>query len=146
VWGESPGSIPAMVWPGSPMLNPHLSYFASAKLLRKFGEFTCQFSLAAADRRVTGQERTELLDSLGDLSAVICHDLASVEDLRTEHKLTREADLKNPVMSKLNRVLDKTTPQHFVDACSTEGRDSVGRLFAGPDAEGLASTRRKGSW
>jgi hypothetical protein len=122
------------------MLNLKLSFFASTDVLRKFNEFARQFSLVAADRKVTDQERTELLDALGELAAIIRHDLSSEEDLRTERKLISETDLKNLVMSNVNSLFGKTTPKNFLDACSTEARDYFSRLFAGLDSEGLAFT------
>jgi hypothetical protein len=53
------------------MLNLKLSFFASTEVLQKFNEFARQFSLVAADRKVTGEERTELLGTLGELSTSI---------------------------------------------------------------------------
>ena len=62
---------------GVQMLNLRLSLFASTDVLQKFNEFARQFSLVAADRKVTGKERAELMDVLGQLSTTIRHDLAS---------------------------------------------------------------------
>jgi hypothetical protein len=120
------------------MLNLRLSFVASTDVLKKFNEFARQFSLVAADRKVTDQERAELLDALGELSTTIRHDLSSEEDRRQEKKLFSEEDLKNLVMANVSSLFGKTTPKHFLDACSTEARDYFSRLFAGLDAEGLA--------
>jgi hypothetical protein len=110
------------------MLNLRLSFFASTDVLRKFNEFARQFSLVAADRKVTDQERTELLDSLGELSATIRRDLASEEDLRTERKLISEADLKNLVMNNVNSLFGKTTPNRLLNNdAAPSGRDRHAR-------------------
>ena len=119
------------------MLNLKLSFFASTEVLQKFNEFARQFSLVAADRKVTGEERTELLGTLGELSTSIRHDLSSQEDLRTERKLFSEEELKNLVMGNVNSLFGKTTPKHFLDSCSTEARDYFSRLFARLDSEDL---------
>jgi hypothetical protein len=60
--------------------------FASTDVLQKFNEFARRFSLVAADRKVTGKERAELMDVLGQLSTTIRHDLASQEDRRLEKR------------------------------------------------------------
>ncbi len=119
------------------MLNLKLSFFASTEVLQKFNEFARQFSLVAADRKVTGEERTELLGTLGGLSTSIRHDLSSQEDLRTERKLFSEEELKNLVMGNVNSLFGKTTPKNFLDSCSTEARDYFSRLFARLDSEDL---------
>lgn len=119
------------------MLNLKLSFFASTDVLKKFNEFARQFSFVAADRKVTDEERTELLGVLGELSAIIRHDLASEEDRRTEQKLFSEEDLKNLVMANVNSLFGKTTPSRFLEACSTDARDYFSRLFARLDSEDL---------
>ena len=111
--------------------------FASTDLLKKSGQFACQFSVVAADRKVTDEERTDLLTTLGELSAIIRHDLASGEGRRTERKLFGEEDLKNLAMANVNSLFGKTTPKHFLDSCSTEARDHFSRLFARLGSEDL---------
>jgi type III restriction enzyme len=98
------------------MLNLKLSFFASTDVLKKFNEFARQFSLVATDRKVTDEERTELLGVLGELSAAIRHDLASEEDRRTEQKLSSEEDLKNLVMANVNSLFGKTTPKRLLES------------------------------
>jgi hypothetical protein len=107
------------------------------RIVKKFNDFARQFSVVAADRKVTDEERTDLLTTLGELPAIIRHDLASEEDRRTERKLFSEEDLKNLVMANVNSLFGKTTPKHFLDSCSTEARDYFSRLFARLDSEDI---------
>jgi hypothetical protein len=110
------------------MLNLRLSLFASTDVLTKFNEFARQFSLVAADRKVTGKERAELMDVLGQLSTTIRHDLASQEDRRLEKRRFSEEDLKNLVMSNVNMLFGNTAPKRLLESFSTETRGLLSRL------------------
>jgi hypothetical protein len=110
------------------MLNLRLSLFASTDVLTKFNEFARQFSLVAADRRVTGKERAVLMDVLGELSTTIRHDLASQEERRLEKRRFSEEDLRNLVMSNVNSLFGNTAPKRFLETFSTETRGLLSRL------------------
>ena len=110
------------------MLNLRLSLFASTDVLTKFNEFARRFSLVAADREVTGKERAQLMDVLGQLSTTIRHDLASQEDRRLEKRRFSEEDLKNLVMSNVNMLFGNTAPKRFLESSLTEARGLLSRL------------------
>ena len=93
----------------------------------------------AADRKVTGKERAELMDVLGQLSTTIRHDLASQEDRRLEKRRFSEEDLRNLVMSNVNMLFGNTTPKRFLESFSTETRGLLSRLTGRRRGRGHAS-------
>jgi hypothetical protein len=126
---------------GVQMLNLRLSLFASTDVLTKFNEFARQFSLVAADRKVSAKERAQLMDVLGELSTTIRHDLASQEERRIEKRRFSEEDLKNLIMSNVNSLFGSTIPKRFLESSITEARGLLSRLTGRRRAAGTPPDR-----